>query len=91
MDNTTITRLNALAKSIARLEKKVDFILAELKLNYVEETDYPPALAEVVALIKDGKIASAVKAYMQASAVSMTEAKEAVDTMDMEIKSRGNS
>ncbi len=89
MDQKTITRLNALAKSIARLEKKVDFILAELKLNYVEETDYPPALAEVVALIKDGKLAAAVKAYMQASAVSMTEAKAAVDTMDMEIKSRG--
>lgn len=89
MDPNTIVRLNALASSIARLEKKVDFILAELKLEYPEDPGYPPALAEVVALIQDGKLAQAIKEYMKVSAVSMTEAKVAVDTMDMEMKSRG--
>ncbi|MBI3158146.1 MAG: hypothetical protein HYZ26_00925 [Chloroflexi bacterium] len=89
MDQATINRLNALARAIARLEKKLDFVLTELKLEYPEEDGYPPELAGVVALLKDGKLAAAIKAYMDATGAGMGDAKAAVETMDMEIKSGG--
>jgi ribosomal protein L7/L12 len=89
MDQATINRLNALAGAIARLEKKVDFILAELKLEYPEDDGYPPELTMVVALLKDGKLAAAIQAYMGATGAGMGDAKAAVEKMDMEIKSGG--
>jgi ribosomal protein L7/L12 len=88
-DQTLLARFNALAASIARLERKVNFILTELKLDYPEDTDLPRELHEIYALLTDGKMLGAIQAYQKLKGVSLGEAKAAVQALDIELKSRG--
>ncbi len=83
-----ITRVSTqLSEDIARLERKVDLILKELKLEYNDYPDYPDPktssqLDEVYALLKQGKKIDAIKVYRMKFNVGLAEAKMVIDRME---------
>jgi ribosomal protein L7/L12 len=78
-------RFSRVAQAIARLERKTDFILKELKLEYIDQPDsgIPPQLAEVYALLKQGKKLQAIQAYRKLTNASYDQAKEAVENLEL--------
>ncbi len=76
---------NRISQAIARLERKTDFILKELKLDYIDNPagSVPPELAEVYALLKQGKKLQAIQAYRQLTNASAEVAKAAVENLEM--------
>jgi ribosomal protein L7/L12 len=69
---------------LSRLEHKVDFLLAELGLAAKEQASLPrinPALAEVVALLKQNKKINAIALYRKITGASLEEAKVAVENL----------
>lgn len=78
-------RFSRIAQAIARLERKTDFILKELKLEYIDnpEGGIPPQLAEVYALLKAGKKLQAIQAYRKVTNASAEVAKVAVEKLEM--------
>jgi len=79
------TRLDAIAQAIARLERKTDFILKQLNLEYVDhpEDSIPPHLIEVYALLKEGKRLQAIQAYRKQTGVGLDEAKTAIESIEL--------
>jgi ribosomal protein L7/L12 len=70
---------------LRRLEQKVDFLLNELGLAEKEEAGLPsvhPAMAEVVALLKQNRKIEAIKVYRQVMNVGLKEAKDAVERLN---------
>lgn len=69
---------------LSRLEHKVDFLLTELGLAQKEEASLPrinPALAEVVALLRQNKKINAIALYRKITGASLEEAKVAVENL----------
>ncbi len=69
---------------LRRLEQKVDFLLAELRLAEKEQASIPqidPALLEVVALLRQNKKINAIALYRKITGASLEEAKRAIDNM----------
>jgi ribosomal protein L7/L12 len=85
MDQLLEARLSRLAQSIGRLERKTDYILKQLKLEYTDDPEgsIPPELAEVYALLKQGKRLQAIQAYRKLTGVGVDEAANAVDGLEM--------
>ncbi len=79
-------RFNALAASIARVERKVNFILQELKLAYPEETDMDPEMKQVVDLLKKGNRLAALQAYRKLTGASLEDAYIGLE--DLNVKSQ---
>lgn len=73
------------AQAIARLERKTDFILKQLKLEYIDQPDdsIPPELAEVAALLKQGKKLQAIAAYRKLTNADLQTANAAVEKLEM--------
>jgi len=69
-------RIPRLEKRVARIEHKLDLILAHLGL-----TEPEPWSDEVNALVRDGKKIQAIKVYREATGAGLKEAKEAVDKL----------
>ena len=85
-DQGDYVRIMALAEAIAKLERKVDFILKELKLDYKDdEAAIPPQLAEVYALIRQGKKMEAIQAYRKQNGTGLNEAKAAVEAIEAKL------
>lgn len=84
MDQLLEARLSQLAQAIGRLERKTDFILKQLNLQYTDdpESSIPPHLAEVYALLKQGKKMEAIKAYRQQTGAKLDEAITAVEKLE---------
>jgi ribosomal protein L7/L12 len=76
-------RILILARAIKKLERKVDFILAEMNLVYDDFGDDDLFdLSEVrEALLRGNKI-EAIKLYRLQTGVGLKEAKDAVDEME---------
>ena len=70
---------------LRRLEQKVDFLLNELGLVEKEEASLPsvhPAMAEIVALLRQNRKIEAIKVYRQAMDVDLKTAKDAVERLE---------
>ncbi len=78
-------RLDAMARAIARLERKTDFILKQLNLEYVDhpEDSIPPALTEVYDLVRQGKRLQAIAAYRKQTGLGLDEAKDAIQQIEL--------
>ena len=78
-------RFSRISQAIARLDRKTDFILKELKLEYIDQPDssIPPQLAEVYALLKQGKKLHAIQAYRKLTNAGAEAAKVAVEDLEM--------
>ena len=70
------SRIPRLEKRVARIEHKLDLILAHLGL-----TEPEPWSDEVNALVREGKKIQAIKVYREATGAGLKEAKEAVDKL----------
>ncbi len=69
---------------IAELERKVEFLLKELGLEEKEKAytpDMNPALAQVLALVRQGNKIGAIKLYREKTGVGLAEAKAVIDNM----------
>ncbi len=79
------TSLNELAEAILQLQRKTDFILKELKLEYIDDpsVSIPPDLAEEIsALLRQGKKMQAIQAYRSRLGGFMEDAKAAVEKIE---------
>lgn len=65
-----------LSRRLERMERKLDAIVAQLGVT-VEE----PGLAEVVALVREGKKIQAIKTYREHTGADLKEAKDAVERL----------
>jgi hypothetical protein len=75
-------------QSIARLERKIDFILKELNLEYPDDSDVeaiPPHLVEVCALLKKGLKLQAIQAYQIQTGANLREAKAVIEDIEMRL------
>ncbi len=81
MDELLEKRLSQLALAIGRLERKTDFILKHLNLEFQDdpESSIPAQLAEVYALLKKGKKIDAIREYRKQTGADVAEATTAVD------------
>ncbi|MFE6687924.1 hypothetical protein ACFVFQ_15770 [Streptomyces sp. NPDC057743] len=68
-------RTKPLERRMARLEKKVDLLMAHLEVAEPAE----PWQAEVDALLAEGKTIHAIKVYREGTGAGLVEAKEAVE------------
>lgn len=68
---------------LGRIERKLDLLLEERGLEYDPMQGLPIAIP---ALIKQGKVIEAIKAYREATGVGLKQAKDAID----EIRRRGS-
>ncbi len=73
------TDLIALKARVAELEDRIKFLYNHLQITYVAEP--LAANAQVVSLIKAGKLMDAVKAYREIYNVGLNEAKKAVEAL----------
>lgn len=82
-------RIQALTERLERLERKVEFILMKLELEYDEAVDeetldkeaVPAYLAEVEELLSRGNKIGAIKVYRYNTGVGLQEAMVAVETI----------
>lgn len=78
MDDTT--RITNLQMKVAELERKLDFVMKHLDLEYHEDP-LSPVLAEVVALIRQGNRLEAINLYREKTGVNLKAAKDAVEEL----------
>jgi ribosomal protein L7/L12 len=81
-------RLNALIEMIARVEKKTDFILKQMNLEYHDPTEEVP-LPSVVELLKQGNMLAAIQEYRRIKGSSLNDARAAVEMLNIKLKSAG--
>ncbi len=74
-------RLVELAQKFSALERKVDYMMRELKLEYKE--DAPRELDEIEKLLRANRRLEAIKVYRERHKVGLAEAKTAVERIEM--------
>jgi len=67
-----------LTRRMRLLEAKVDFMLKELKIEFVDDTAEPYA-AQVNALVAQGKVLDAIRYYREQTGADMASAKAFVE------------
>ncbi|RSM41219.1 hypothetical protein DMA12_24760 [Amycolatopsis balhimycina DSM 5908] len=74
--SATDRRLTRVDRRLARVERKLDAIADRLGVAVVE-----PELAEVTALLRQGKKIQAIKAYRESTGAGLAEARDAVERL----------
>ena len=77
-DSETSLRMGELSRRLAALERKVDFMLTSLKLDYQEPPE-PLYMAQVRALVAQRKVIDAIKLYRENTGASLVDAKNFVE------------
>lgn len=74
-------RLNALMHQVGELQRKLDFVMQHLQLQY---HDAPQNTAHTAALnwLRKGNKIEAIKAYREVTGVGLKEAKDAIEAME---------
>lgn len=78
-------RISALELKVADLERKLNFFMQQLNLQYTAET-VNPALTEAANWLRQGNKIEAVKRYRMATGVGLKEAKDAVDALEAQLR-----
>ena len=78
MDDTA--RIIALQAKVGELERKLNFVMDHLKLEYRDDP-HSPALAEAANWLKKGNKLEAINAYRHLTRAGLKEAKDAVDAL----------
>lgn len=83
MEQLLDAKINRLAQQIGRLERKTDFLLKHLNLEYVDELDanLQAQLAQVLAFLKQGKKMDAVREYRKQTGAQPDEAMVEVEKL----------
>ena len=66
-----------LTRRVRLLEAKVDFMLKELKIEFVEENE--PYIAQVNALVAQGKVLDAIRVYREHTGADLASARAFVE------------
>lgn len=74
--SATDRKLGRVDRRLARVERKLDAIAEQLGVSVVE-----PELAEVTALLRQGKKIEAIKAYRESTGADLKEARDAVERL----------
>ncbi len=77
-------RLNALQLRVGELERKLDFVMQQLKLEY-QDDPLTPALTAAAAWLRKGNKLEAIKAYQQTTGVGLKESKDAVEALEKKL------
>jgi ribosomal protein L7/L12 len=77
-DKVISSDITALQFKVGALERKLNFVMRYLKLEYKED-EIPAALTEVADWLRKGNKMEAIKVYRQRTGVDMKEAMQAVD------------
>lgn len=81
-DAAEYSQLYQLTQKVARLERKIDFILQHLGLEYREQDEPAPAyIGQIRSLLQRGNKIEAIKIYREATGVGLAEAKAAVEAI----------
>ena len=76
-----------IGERLARLEKKVDFLLRELGLEEKERAALPrPDLSGIEDLLRRGDKLEAVRRYRDRTGTSLAEATKAVERIEQELR-----
>jgi ribosomal protein L7/L12 len=87
MDDMALnSRINALIEAIARLDRKTDFILKQMNLEYHDPTE-EVVLPSVVELLKQNNLLGAIQEYRRLKGSSLNDARAAVEAMNIKMKS----
>ncbi|MFN8417649.1 MAG: hypothetical protein U0528_00145 [Anaerolineae bacterium] len=87
MSSTDYERITTLMQQVAELQRKVDFLMKHLNINY---EDNPPDLElgirpQIEELIRTGKKMEAIKLYQVELRTGLREAKDAVEAIEKEM------
>jgi len=80
MTPVEIDEVIALKQRIAKLERTVDFLLQQLKLDYVDTPNYGEN-APYIDLIRQKKLMEAIKLYRDKTGAGLAEAKQYIDSL----------
>jgi hypothetical protein len=64
---------------VAELQRKVDFLMQHLGLTYADPT--PPGHAEIMTLLRQGRMIEAIRTYRELTGAGLKDAKAAVEAM----------
>ncbi len=82
-DAAEYSQLYQLMQKVAQLERKIDFILRHLDLEYQEPDEPAPAyIGQIRSLLQRGNKIEAIKMYREATGVGLAEAKAAVEAIE---------
>ncbi len=74
-------QVTQLRQRVAKLERTVAFLLAQLQLQYEDhpEVEAPP---DILALVREGKQIEAIKRYREQTGVDLLTAKRFIESLD---------
>src|SRR5262249_8618464 len=79
--NMEQNRINFLGRKLEAMERKLDFLLKELKIEIPEEPE-SPYLTEVKAFINQGNKIEAIRVYREKFGATLAEAKSAIEDLE---------
>ena len=77
-------RINTLLLKVGELERKLNFVMQHLKLEY-QDSPLTGAETEAVNWLRTGNKLEAIKAYQQLTGLGLKEAKGAVAALEMKL------
>jgi ribosomal protein L7/L12 len=77
-------RITALQLKVGELERKLNFVMEELKLVYKEDP-LTAALTEAANWLRKGNKLEAVRVYQQMTRAGLKESKDAVDALEKKL------
>ena len=80
-------RLSALMLKVGELERKLDFVMQHLKLQY-HEAPQSAAQTEALKWVRKGNKIEAIKVYRELTGVGLKEAKDAVEALERQMSGR---
>ncbi len=86
MDPTTREELFELFRRVAKLERKLDFILRELKLDFKDAEDLSSLVAKVQEILRNGTKIQAIQVYQMHTQKGLKESKDAVEQIEKQMK-----
>ena len=82
MDDSS--RIAALQLKVADLERKLNFVMDQLKLQYTAEP-LNPALDEAANWLRKGHKIEAIKVYQKMTGLGLKESKDAVEALEQKL------
>jgi ribosomal protein L7/L12 len=80
-------RIAALTLKVGELERKLDFVLNQLKVTY-NEAPLSAAQTEALKWLRQGNKIEAIKAYRSLTGLGLKEGKDAVDALEQKLSMR---
>ena len=77
-------RITALQVKVGELERKLNFVMQHLRLEYKEDP-LSSALTEAASWLKQGNKLEAIKVYQQMTGAGLKESKDAVEALEKKL------